>query len=85
MWSCQQPAVRRHNLSISTRLARARTIEIGQCVRWRSPWPAEDMGEWWVCAELVRREFTVDVPVQRAWDHLANVNAWTSWAKHIKR
>ena len=35
--------------------------------------------------ELVRREFTVDVPVQRAWDHLANVDAWTSWAKHIKR
>ena len=22
---------------------------------------------------------------QQAWDHLANVEAWTSWAKHIKR
>jgi carbon monoxide dehydrogenase subunit G len=35
--------------------------------------------------ELVRREFTVDVPLQQAWDHLANVEAWTSWAKHIRR
>ena len=35
--------------------------------------------------ELVRRDFTVDVPLQQAWDHLANVEAWTSWAKHIKR
>jgi len=34
--------------------------------------------------ELVRREFTVDVPLPRAWDHIANVEAWTSWAKHIK-
>jgi hypothetical protein len=34
--------------------------------------------------ELVRREFTVDVPLQRAWDHLANVEAWTTWAGHIK-
>ena len=35
--------------------------------------------------ELVRREFTVEVPLQTAWDHLANVESWTSWAKHIKR
>ena len=35
--------------------------------------------------ELVRREFTVDVSSQRAWDHLANVESWPSWAKHIKR
>jgi hypothetical protein len=35
--------------------------------------------------ELVRREFTVDVPLEQAWDHLANVENWTSWAKHIKR
>jgi hypothetical protein len=34
--------------------------------------------------ELVRREFTVDVPLQRTWDHVANVEAWTSWAKHIR-
>jgi len=35
--------------------------------------------------ELVHREFTVDVPLDRAWDHLSNVEAWTSWARHIKR
>ena len=35
--------------------------------------------------ELVRREFTVDAPLQEAWDHLANVESWPSWAKHIKR
>jgi carbon monoxide dehydrogenase subunit G len=35
--------------------------------------------------EVVRRQFTVDVSLQQAWDHLANVEAWTSWAKHIKR
>jgi hypothetical protein len=37
------------------------------------------------CASLVRREFIVEAPRQRAWDHLANVEAWTSWARHIKR
>jgi hypothetical protein len=35
--------------------------------------------------ELVKQEFVVDVPLQRASDHLANVEAWTTWAKHIKR
>jgi Polyketide cyclase / dehydrase and lipid transport len=35
--------------------------------------------------ELVAREFTVDVPLDLAWDHLARVEQWTSWAKHIKR
>ncbi len=35
--------------------------------------------------ELVRREFTVDVPLKQAWDHLANVESWPSWAEHIKR
>jgi len=35
--------------------------------------------------QLVRREFTVDVPLLQAWGHLANVEAWPSWAKHIKR
>ncbi len=34
---------------------------------------------------LVAREFTVDVSADRAWDHLARVEQWTSWAKHIKR
>jgi hypothetical protein len=38
-----------------------------------------------IVRELVRRDFTVDVPLQEAWDHLANVESWTSWAKHIKR
>jgi len=35
--------------------------------------------------ELVAREFTVDVPLDDAWDHLARVERWPSWAKHIKR
>ena len=35
--------------------------------------------------ELVQRDFTVDVPLQEAWEHLADVADWTSWAKHIKR
>ena len=35
--------------------------------------------------QLVVREFTADVALQSAWDHLAQVEHWTSWAKHIKR
>jgi carbon monoxide dehydrogenase subunit G len=35
--------------------------------------------------ELVAREFTVDVPLDRAWDHLSRVEQWPSWARHIKR
>ena len=35
--------------------------------------------------ELVVRAFTADVALQDAWDHLAQVEHWTSWAKHIKR
>ena len=35
--------------------------------------------------ELVRREFTVDLPVDAAWDHLAQVERWPSWAGHIKQ
>jgi uncharacterized membrane protein len=34
--------------------------------------------------ELVRREFVVDVPLEEAWDRLARVEEWPSWAKHIK-
>ncbi len=34
--------------------------------------------------ELVKREFVVEVPLPRAWDHLAHVEAWTTWARHIK-
>ena len=32
----------------------------------------------------IQREFVVDVPLERAWDHLARIEAWPSWAKHIK-
>ncbi len=34
---------------------------------------------------LLRREFTVDRPVEKAWQHLARVEQWPSWAKHIKQ
>ena len=34
---------------------------------------------------LLRREFTVELPVEEAWRHLARVEQWPSWAKHIKR
>ena len=34
---------------------------------------------------LIRREFIVDASVEAAWDHLARVEDWPSWAKHIKR
>ena len=35
--------------------------------------------------ELIRREFTVNLPLQRAWDHLARIEQWPSWAPHIKK
>lgn len=31
------------------------------------------------------REFAVDLPVEKAWKHLARVEQWLSWAKHIKQ
>jgi carbon monoxide dehydrogenase subunit G len=34
---------------------------------------------------LLRREFTVDIPLERAWEHLARVEQWPSWAPHIKQ
>jgi hypothetical protein len=34
---------------------------------------------------LLRREFTVDRPIEKAWQHLARVEQWPSWAKHIKQ
>ncbi len=34
---------------------------------------------------LLRREFAVDLPLENAWRHLARVERWPSWAKHIKR
>jgi hypothetical protein len=33
---------------------------------------------------LLRRELTVDLPQARAWHHLARVEQWPSWAKHIR-
>src|SRR5438445_2373391 len=32
----------------------------------------------------IRREFVVEAPLERAWQHLARIEAWPSWAKHIK-
>ena len=34
---------------------------------------------------LLRREFTVSLPIEKAWKHLARVTQWPSWAKHIKQ
>jgi hypothetical protein len=34
---------------------------------------------------LIQREFTVGIPLQRAWNHVARVEQWPSWAPHIKR
>jgi len=31
------------------------------------------------------RSFVVDVPSEIAWDYLAHVERWPSWARHIKR
>jgi Polyketide cyclase / dehydrase and lipid transport len=35
--------------------------------------------------ELIRREFTVNLPLQTAWHHLARTEQWPSWAPHIKK
>ena len=34
---------------------------------------------------LLRREFTVELPDEQAWRHLARVEQWPSWAKHIRQ
>ena len=34
---------------------------------------------------LIRREFTVSISLQKAWDHLARIEEWPSWAPHMKR
>ncbi len=34
---------------------------------------------------LIRRTFTVEVSLTTAWDHLAAVERWPTWAMHIKR
>jgi len=33
----------------------------------------------------LRREFTVDLPLEKAWQHLACLERWPSWARHIER
>lgn len=33
----------------------------------------------------LRREFTVELPPEKAWQYLARVEQWPSWAKHIKQ
>jgi hypothetical protein len=35
--------------------------------------------------ELLRREFIVDLPLEQAWQHLARLGEWPSWAEHIKQ
>jgi Polyketide cyclase / dehydrase and lipid transport len=34
---------------------------------------------------LLRREFVVELPPEKAWEHLARVEEWPSWAKHIRQ
>jgi hypothetical protein len=34
---------------------------------------------------LLRREFTVELPRAQAWRYLAQLEKWPSWAKHIRR
>ena len=34
---------------------------------------------------LLQREFVVNVALPRAWDHLARVELWPSWAPHIRK
>lgn len=33
--------------------------------------------------DLIYREFVVNVPLTTAWNHLAQVEKWITWAKHI--
>ena len=34
---------------------------------------------------LLERHFTSKVPIEEAWDHLARVEQWPSWARHIRK
>src|SRR5262249_28605064 len=34
---------------------------------------------------LLRREFTVELPLEQAWQHLSRIEQWPSWARHIKQ
>ena len=33
---------------------------------------------------LIRRDFEVEAPLERAWEFLARVSEWPSWATHIR-
>ena len=33
---------------------------------------------------LIDRQFMVNVSLERAWQHLARVDRWTTWARHIR-
>jgi hypothetical protein len=33
---------------------------------------------------VLQRQFTVNLPLEKAWQHLARVEQWPSWSKHIK-
>ena len=35
--------------------------------------------------ELLRREFIVELPLEKAWQHLARLVEWPSWARHIRQ
>jgi hypothetical protein len=34
---------------------------------------------------LIDREFTVNASLERAWQHLAHLDQWSTWAHHIKQ
>jgi hypothetical protein len=34
---------------------------------------------------LIRREFIVEQPIASAWQHLARLAEWPSWAKHMQQ
>ena len=34
---------------------------------------------------LLQREFTVSLPLEQAWQHLARVEQWPRWARHFTR
>jgi len=38
-----------------------------------------------VATELLRRDFTVEAPLDSAWRAFADVAAWPSWAPHLRR
>jgi hypothetical protein len=33
---------------------------------------------------LIERDFIVNVPLEKAWQHLTHVDQWPTWAQHIK-